>query len=107
MKKCVLFSHAQRLGTDVHAPRLRTSGRAVSCPGGALERRASAPRAVLPWWSVMDVLDVPALQLGHPVLLLILMEADNGPFRSHAWATARSHHALDRGLDMTPITSRG
>jgi hypothetical protein len=65
------------------------------------------PGPYLPWWSVTDVLDVPALQLGHPVLLLILMEADNGPLRSHAWATARSHHALDRGLDMTSTTSRG
>jgi len=35
------------------------------------------PRPVAPWWIMPDVLVMAAIQLSHPVLLIVLMEADN------------------------------
>jgi hypothetical protein len=48
--------------------------------------RRSDPPAVLPRWLVADMLSVAALELGHPVSLLVLVEAYNltlhCPFRA-------------------------
>jgi hypothetical protein len=35
------------------------------------------PRPVAPWWMMPDMLVVATLELSHPVLLIVLMEADN------------------------------
>ena len=35
------------------------------------------PRPVAPWWIMPDMLVVAALELSYPVLLIVLMEADN------------------------------
>lgn len=35
------------------------------------------PRPVAPWWMMPDMLVVAAVKLSHPVLLIVLMEADN------------------------------
>ena len=43
--------------------------------GAALRR--SNPRAVRPWWSMAKMLVVSALEFGHPVLLFVLLIADD------------------------------
>ncbi len=43
--------------------------------GAAL--RGSNPRAVRPWWLMAKMLVVSALEFGHPVLLFVLLIADD------------------------------
>lgn len=41
------------------------------------------PGPLLPWRRVPDVLRVSTLEIGHPLLLVILVEADDPPIRTH------------------------
>jgi hypothetical protein len=42
------------------------------------------PRPVAPWGMMPDMLVVAALELSHPVLLIVLMEADNAALHGRA-----------------------
>lgn len=42
------------------------------------------PGAQLPGWLVPYMLSVAAGQVCHPVVVLVLMKANNGPFKCHS-----------------------
>jgi hypothetical protein len=48
------------------------------------------PRPVAPWWMMPDMLVVAALELSHPVLLIVLMEADNAALHGGSSVAERS-----------------
>jgi hypothetical protein len=75
-------SHQQRHALDLRAAIWRracvafgTRQHAADGVGPALGR--DDPRPVAPWWMMPDMLIVAALELSDPVLLIVLMEADN------------------------------
>ena len=62
-------------------------GTAAAEQSGAQATRAAVrreyPGTRLPGWSVPYVLRVPALELGHPVLLFVLVKPNDAPLRYH------------------------